>query len=268
MKLTISEKSKKDVFVSIFQLLKSCTAAITIIFKDTEFYIQGMDKAHVCLFEIKIMSSWFKSYEPPQNPEPNSICVDSQVFHHILSINQEQHAISIWYNGDDAGEKIHIDLEGDETGSGSGKGDFNKFFTIPLAELNSELLEIPTVDYDAEFSIHSKKMCDISSQLLVFGDIMNIQCSEEKISICSKGVCGEMLVNIPIDDLSEYSISEGENINVSYSLNYLAKMCMTTKLSSEIEFGVSAQFPMRIKYDLGEGSQVMFFIAPKIEDDD
>ena len=97
---------------------------------------------------------------------------------------------------------------------------------------------------------------------------MNIQCSEEKISICSKGVCGEMLVNIPIDDLSEYSISEGENINVSYSLNYLAKMCMTTKLSSEIEFGVSAQFPMRIKYDLGEGSQVMFFIAPKIEDDD
>ena len=266
MKLTISEKSKKDVFVSIFQLLKSCTSAITIIFKDAEFYIQGMDKAHVCLFEIKIVSSWFKYYEPPQNTELTSICVDSQVFHHILSINQEQHAISIWYNNGDAGEKIHIDLEGDI--NGSGKGDFNKFFTIPLAELNSELLEIPTVDYDAEFSIHSKKMCDISSQLLVFGDIMNIQCSEEKISICSKGICGEMLVNIPIDDLSEYSISEGENINVSYSLNYLAKMCMTTKLSSEIEFGVSAQFPMRIKYDLGVGSQAMFFIAPKIEDDD
>jgi hypothetical protein len=43
-------------------------------------------------------------------------------------------------------------------------------------------------------------------------------------------------------------------------------MCLTTKLSSEIEFGISGEFPMRIKYDLGDNSQVIFFIAPKMAD--
>ena len=109
-------------------------------------------------------------------------------------------------------------------------------------------------------------MNEIVSQLSVFGDIMNLKCSEEKIEIISRGIGGEMMVNIPIDDLAEFSISEGDIIDISYSLNYIHKMCITTKLSSEIEFSISGELPLRIKYDLGNNSCVMFFIAPKIED--
>ena len=104
-------------------------------------------------------------------------------------------------------------------------------------------------------------------QLLQFGDTMNITCSEEKISLMATGECGEMLVNIPVDDLSEYAISEGEIIELSYSLTYVQKMCITHKLSNEIEFAVSANYPMKIKYDLGENSRVIFYIAPKIKED-
>jgi hypothetical protein len=42
-------------------------------------------------------------------------------------------------------------------------------------------------------------------------------------------------------------------------------MCITTKLSAEIEWSISADIPLKIKYDLGDNSSVMFFIAPKIE---
>ena len=223
-----------------------------------------MDKAHVCLFDIRIQSNWFQTYDIKNENEEsvlNTVCVDSHIFYNILSMTQDQHSILVWYNEDDNNENIHVDLENTNS-----NGDFNKYFTIPLADLSLELLAIPDVEYDAEFSIHSKKMCEITSQLLIFGDIMNIHCSEEKINICSKGVSGEMMVNIPIDDLSEYSISEGETMNLSYSLNYLSKMCMTTKLSNEIGFSISAEYPMKIRYDLGDESHVMFFIAPRIED--
>jgi|UniRef100_A0A6C0HC51 proliferating cell nuclear antigen PCNA len=261
MKLSIVNKAKKDTFISLFQLLKSCASIVNIIFNEDHLYIQGMDKSHVCLFDIKIFSSWFSSYEFDES-DSNKISIDTNIFHNVLSINQEYHTIYIHYEGD--ADSVHIDLinETPETK----KGDFDKFFKLPLADLDAELLGIPNVDYDAEFSIPAKKICEIASQLLLFGDTINVKCSEEKIDLASSGTNGEMTVNIPIDDLSEFSISEGESLDLHYSLNYIQKMCLTTRLSSEIEFGVSGEFPMRIKYDLGDNSQVVFFIAPKIAD--
>jgi len=96
-----------------------------------------------------------------------------------------------------------------------------------------------------------------------FGDDINIKCSDEGINLITTGVMGEMLVNIPIDDLSEYSINEGDDIDLNYSLVYIHKMCITNKLSSEIQFSISKEFPMKIKYDLGDNSIIEFYIAPK-----
>jgi proliferating cell nuclear antigen len=255
MLLSITEKIKKDIFISLFQLLKSATSSITIIFLEDHAYIQGMDSSHVCLFDAKIYNNWFDKYEILENDSKN-ICVNSQILYSILSMSQEQDAVTFHYDG--SADSIEIDLT-------NAKGEFNKYFKVPLIDMESDLLGIPDVDYDVEFSIKAKKMSELISQLATFGDVINMKCSEEKIDMICKGDGGEMLVNIPIDDLSEFSISEGNIIDISYSLNYINKMCMTTKLSSEIEFSISDEMPLKIKYDLGNNSSVMFFIAPKIE---
>jgi proliferating cell nuclear antigen len=255
MLLSITEKSKKDIFISLFHLLKAASSNVTIIFLEDYAYIQGMDSSHVCLFDAKIYNTWFDKYEICEDDLKN-ICLNSQILHSILSMSQEQDSVTLHYDG--SADSLDIDLT-------NAKGEFNKYFKIPLIDMDTDLLEIPSVEYDVEFSIKAKKMNELISQLATFGDIINIKCSEEKIDLISKGDGGEMLVNIPIDDLSEFSISEGDTIDISYSLNYINKMCITTKLSSEIEFSISPDIPLKIKYDLGDNSSVMFFIAPKIE---
>jgi proliferating cell nuclear antigen len=95
---------------------------------------------------------------------------------------------------------------------------------------------------------------------------MDIHCSEEKINLISSGTNGEMKVSIPIDDLTEYSISEDDKIDTSYSLSSLSKMCLSNKLSNEIQFSISKEYPMRIKYDLGDDSFIRFFLAPRVND--
>lgn len=260
MRLSIVEKGKKDIFISLFQLLKNCTNIINIMFNEGDMYIQGMDKSHVCLFDLKIVSDWFAEYEVEK---AQNICVDAGIFHNVLSINQEQHKIVMYY--EEEKDQFNIDLLNKNAGKA---GDFDKYFKIPLMELETELLGIPDTEYDAEFSMPAKKIQEITTQLMVFGDIMNIECSEEKITLGSSGVNGEMNVNIPIDDLSEYSISEGETVAISYSLNYIHKMCLTTKISGEIGFSVSKDYPMKIHYDLGQKSHLMLYIAPKVCDSD
>ena len=66
----------------------------------------------------------------------------------------------------------------------------------------------------------------------------------------------------------EYVINEGEDINISFSLSHLSKMCTSMKLSSTINVALSLSNPMLLKYNLGDDSYVSFFIAPKISDNE
>ena len=43
-------------------------------------------------------------------------------------------------------------------------------------------------------------------------------------------------------------------------------MCITNKLSTDVDFSLSNDMPMKIRYDLGDDSSIMFFIAPKMND--
>lgn len=258
MKITISNKNKKDLFVSLFQVLKNCTTLVSVIFETDKLHIQGMDKSHVCLFDVNIQQKWFDEYVVE---EETNVSFDASIFHLIISTKQESHDIIIHKMEEDY---LNIDLVSKE----HAKGEFNKYFKISLNDYDYQLMNVPDVYYDAEFSISSKKICEIVSQMMTFGTNINIKCSEEKIDLITNGITGEMLVNIPIEDLTEYSIVEGEEIKLSYSLNYINKMCLTNKISNEINFFISGEYPMKIQYALGDDSYIIFFIAPKISDED
>jgi len=258
MKLVINDKQKKDTLIALFQMLKISTCFCNMMFKDNFVHIQGMDKTHICLFDINIDNNWFDQYERNNN-DLDCICFDSDTFHSIINTKHDGNTIIIFFN--DNADYLNIDLLSDNNKS---KNDFNKHFKIPLTEFEYDVLELPDTEYDAEFSINSKKICDITSQMLQFGNDLHIDCTEEKINFISSGISGEMLVNIPIDELDEYSIVEGDNINLDYSLIYINKNCLTNKLSNIISFSISKEFPMKIKYDLGNNSSVTFYIASKM----
>jgi len=259
MKITISDKSKKDYFVALFQTLKNCTNIVSSVFETNKLHIQGMDKSHVCMFDVNIDKSWFDEYNVEKE---TTIAVDTFIFHLIITAKQDTNDIIIQFNEESDPDNLIVDLISHE----HLKGEFNKHFKIPLVEHEYELLNIPDVDYAADFSINSKKIGEIFSQMMIFGNDINIKCSEEKIDLITNGVTGEMMVNIPIDDLTEFSIIEGELIDLKYSLAYISKMCLTNKLSNEVDFYISSEYPMKINYNLGENSSIVFYIAPKIDD--
>lgn len=260
MKIQISDKKKKDVFVSLFQTLKNCSSLISTKINSEFLHIQGMDKSHVCLFDAKINSTWFSLFEI--NKDIN-LSFDSGVFYSIISTKSDLQDLIITMD-DDNEDTMHIHFIPQE--KESKKGDFKKFFKMPLTEFEYDEMAIPTVDYDAEFSLSSKQISDMFSQLSNFGNDIIIKCSEEDISLTTNGVTGEMRVDIPIDDLSGYSIIEGEEIILTYSLSYINKMCITNKLSNDIEFSLSNNCPMKISYDLGDNSLLQFFMAPKMNE--
>ncbi len=256
MNIVISDKKKKDLFISTFQLLKSSASQINATLTSDNLHIQGMDKSHVCLFDLNLKNNWFDDYNVN---EQINLCFDTSIFYSIISTKSDDQQLVIKKVDDDT---LNIQLI-----NGDKKSDYSKFFTMPLVEYEYEELSIPEPDYDAELSLPSKKVTDMLSQLSNFGDNLNIKCSDDFVDFKTKGTSGEMRVNIPVDDMSSYSVVEGEEISLTYSLNYVSKMCITNKLSSDIDFSLSSECPMKIKYDLGDNSSLFFYIAPKLEDD-
>jgi proliferating cell nuclear antigen PCNA len=255
MKITINDKKKKEVFIALFNVLKNCSSLIDIIFEPDVLHIQGMDKSHICLFDVKISKKWFSIYEVL---ETIKICFDSSFFYSIISTKNDNQDLIIYITEKDL-DILHIVFD-------SKKGEFKKTFKMNLTEYEYEEMCIPNIEYDAEFTLSSKLISVIFSQLNNFGNDIIINCSEENIGLTTNGPSGEMNVNIPIEDLNDYSIIEDETIVLTYSLAYINKMCITNKLSNDIEFSISNEFPMKIKYSLGDDSSVLFFIAPKINE--
>jgi proliferating cell nuclear antigen PCNA len=258
MKVTITDKKKKEIFVSLFNVLKNCSSLINVIFESELLHIQGMDKSHICLFDVKLKKKWFATYDVVENIK---ICFDSVFFYSIISTKSDNQDLCI-YLSDNNQDILHIVFDSKETK----KGDFKKTFKMNLTEYEYDEMLIPVVDYDAEFTLSSKLISDMFSQLNNFGNDIVINCSEEQITLTTNGITGEMKVDIPNDDLNDYSIIEDEQIILTYSLSYINKMCITNKLSLDVEFSLSNQCPMKISYNLGDDSSMVFFIAPKMND--
>ena len=259
MRIQISDKKKKDTFISIFQLLKCCTNAIHLTFDPEFIYIQGMDKSHICLFDIKISKPWFAAYDIK---EITKISFDTNIFYSIISTKSDNQDFIIQMKPDDQ-DTLYINFTQQEAKKAA---DFKKSFKMALIEYEYEEMAIPDTEYDAEFSLSSKQISDIFSQLENFGNDIRVECTEEDIKLVTKGDNGEMQVDIPIEDLTGYSIVEGEKVELTYSLTYINKMCITNKLSNDIEFSLSNDRPMKIGYNLGNNSTMTFFIVPKMKD--
>jgi len=260
MNIHISEKKKKDSFISLFHVLKNCSSSINARLTADIFHIQGIDKSHICLFDLKISKKWFTVYDIENvNNSSINLSFDTNMFYSIISTKSDNHELIIKMNSSNT-DTLFISFKPTETI----KGEFKKSFKMTLNDYDYEELHIPTVDYDAEFTLSSKQVTDIFNQLNNFGNDIVVKCSEQEINFTTTGITGEMNVDIPVDDLSSYSIVEDEEIILTYSLAYVNKMCITNKLSSEINFSLSNDFPMRINYDLEDDSSIKFYIASKI----
>ena len=147
---------------------------------------------------------------------------------------------------------------------------FDKHFELPLIDIDEEGMQIPEIEYTAELAMHSSQFADIITQLKMFGDTMEVQCSEEQITLASTSQDqGKMFVEIGINDLSEFAIDEGANLALSFSLTYLKHFCAYSRISELVSIKIGESYPMRISYSLGEqeDANLVFHLAPKMNDD-
>lgn len=262
MNITITNSAKADLFGSLFQHIRLFTDHVNITFDKERMFMQSMDSARVSIFELTLPSTWFDVYEHT-SPNPITLGIQATMIFKILNTRDKVQETQIIYDETD-NDKLFVNF------SSNNASVFNKRFELPLMDLECELMQIPPGESDAEFALDSAVFANLINQLKIFGDTIEIQCTEEKITLHSISIeAGKMLVDINIDDLTEYSITEGETMKLSFSLTMLHNICMYSKTSKEVVIYLTKQFPMKLVYKLGDDdASFTFYLAPKISDED
>ena len=220
-----------------------------------------MDSSHVSIFELKLPASWFDVYNHT-HVTSIPIGLNSTLLFKILNTRDKQQQIQLVFDPEES-DKLFINFTNDD------KKIFDKSFELPLMDIESDVMDIPSTDSQAEFSLPSSNFANIINQLKIFGDNLDVECTEDKIILHSTSQeCGKMKVEIETEDLNSYSITEGETVKLSFSLTILHNICMYSKISKEVEIHFVENYPMKLKFDLGDdNARLTFYLAPKMSDD-
>jgi len=255
MLISINNLKKAEQFVHLFQFLKLFTASINIGLRKDRFYVQGMDSSHVSVFEASLNSDWFDVYEINEN---TTLGVNVNLFFKILNIRSDSHKINIIHNEDNLDIELISDL----------KSEYDKFFTMPLMDIDSEELNIQESDSTLIFSMDSKKFKTLIDEFSNFGDDIEFKYSDDELMLISdNNTEGSMKINIKLDDMESCEVEENANFKCSYNLKIISNMAQFQKLTNDVFLHISPEMPFQLIYNLDDNNYVRFFLAPKISDD-
>jgi len=261
MKLILSNQDKISQFSVIFQNLKAFSDHVVLYISEEGLYMQGMESSHCSCFESRLTREWFDDYEYNKETDVASLGINTHVFQRVLGTRRDGQTIELEASAD--GDTLEITF----TGNNEAKR-LNKYFELPLMEIEEQLLELGNSDSDVDLVMPSKKFCELISQLQIFDDKLALTFTEERVTFLSSGSEGSMKVNVSFDDVVEYAVAEDTTLKQSYSLKFISMMCLFSKLDEEFVMAFSENRPMEGRFKLEGESYVTFCLAPRVDDED
>lgn len=261
MNVELHTGAKAESFAGVFQHIKLFTEHINILFQEDKMFVQGMDGSRVSIFEIYLPATWFDKYELTTGADV-TLGINVNIFSRILATRDKTQMMRLQFQAND--DKLYVDYV-----AVAAPNVYDKHFEMPLMEIDNEMMLIPESESQAEFSVPSTKFAVLVDQLKLFGDTIQFDCSEQQIQLSASSLdYGKMSVEIPIDDLTAFSINEGDEMSLTYSLVHLHNICLYSKMAPEIMVSMSNNFPIKMVFLLpGEEAKIVFYLAPKISDD-
>jgi len=252
MRLCLRSQKTKSTFIAIIAQLEPATDFVTFRFcsdhasNHSFVHIQGMDKAHVCLYDIQLQNTFFdemvmmSSYganasvsslvKPLQNMAIGNGCsveeiddgadsetasvslrtmkvsVPTKHFKTILGMAKDDQMIVIEVADESNNDIMLVHLKKADPCIASATT--IAVFKVPLVNSDVELMNVNALpESQADFTLASSKLAEALSNLSVCGgDTVSFQFSEFQIAICSHGMNGAAEVFITSDLLTDYAL--------------------------------------------------------------
>ena len=254
----------------------------TIKIKSDGLYISDMDASHISFIYLELDKTDFSKYDVTFDDNEN--CIDIGIsltdLVKIIKSGIDLDNMILRYNKKNKLEIIF-----------NGLG-FTRNFKLPLVNIDSNDLEIPSMDYMVELEISYKILRDIINSLAISEtETIIFIVDNHKLKIKADTLESEAEINfekkemyknkrklkIKPNDNTIISDTEKEliyklhscenNFSISFNFNRIKQFIKNSNLSDTIMCNLSNNLPIRFDHELNDrGSVIYYYLSPKIED--
>jgi len=250
MKLQINNITKAFEWIELFKFIKQLNQHVTFMCKKDELYIQLMDDSHICLIDITIPSEWFTFYES----ENQTFSVMTGILVKIFGMYTADTMIEL-IAGD---EKLEINFKNKKE---------QKFFELNMMDIEKDVLSPAMPDTKLDFIMKTKTFDKYINELAIFGDEAILCCKDDKLYLKAKGDEGSISIEIEGDNLEEFSVVEGYEVETRYCLKYFQYISKLHIVYPNVHIFVDDSSPIVITFD-NSTITIKYYLAPKCDMDD
>lgn len=221
-----------------------------------EFTVEAMDPSRICLLKLTIKKGDFDEYHCP---EVCHIGLNLDDFDKILKRSSANDSIEVLFKEDE--QKIKIKM------AGTGK---SRIRTFSLSLLDVDIEKVPmenllNIEYSSKWVMDPDFIIEAIKDAEIYSEILNMSAlKEEGLTFSASGQIGEMNYELDLEDLIEADITDTSK--GAYSLTFLKSILKISAITEKLEISLKSDHPLKMIFDLLEGGQLQYFLAPRVED--
>lgn len=278
------ESNRIRYIYDILDMVCSVVTSTTIHIKADGLYISDMDSSHVSFIHLELDKSDFVRYNTIFNNGESSIVIGISLSELVkiikTGINNER--IVLEYKDSN---KLNIIFNG---------CGLTRRYKLPLLDIESSNLAIPSMDYPLELEISSKLFNNIIQSIEITGtEAILFKINNKTLQIESEIDHTDSAIQVCFDKREEFITKNKHRIQPGnktlvldkykeliyrldscegsfqsvFNLNKIKLFSKAYSLSPTIMCNISNNYPIRLDYELNEmGSVLYYYISPKINE--
>ena len=222
-----------------------------------EFVVDAMDPGRVCMVRLAIKKQHFDEYKCVA--KESKVGVNLEDLDKILKRSTANDSVELDFNAKE--QKIKVKMKRDGS---------SRTRTFSLAAITTQIAEVPVdslleMEYASRWEMDPDFLSDAVKDAEIYSDALTVKMVEGKLlTFTSIGQIGEMTCELEVAELPEHTISGTDS--GTFSLSFLKAILKIASITERLEMAVKTDHPLKLSIDLIEGGQVLYYLAPQVND--
>lgn len=245
MKLTLADT----------RLLKDSVSIIADIVTEVRFKVTkngleliAMDPANVAMVVYKLLSSSFVEYDVKTE---RVLAINLNDLKQVLKRVKPNDTLTL----ENPEAKLKVTL----------KGASKREFLLPLIDVEEKEQKIPSLKFSVTVKTDASVINDAIEDVDIIGESVAFVAAPKVFRISSSSDLSKADVEILADERT--NVEAKEETKSKYSIEYLKKMIQGAKLCDKVTVQFSKDYPLQLDYTVKDKLQLLFILAPRVDND-
>lgn len=239
--------------LKLFKSIQHSNSMVNIMFGPSGVSIMSVDTSKTSLVRLILTPAFFEAFECTR---PMVFGMYTETLSNVLQ--KAKQSTLHWKAIDDSALIIVLEDQ-----------DFKTEFTMRSISIDDDQLDIPEMQDDVAFEVGTNVVQDWTTKVLMTSSDIAFDITQQQFVCSSENTeLGIIKHTEPINGERIRLSSYRSDVNIALSFNATKSLAIFAAAGGDTCFvGFSNQQPSRIQVNLGEGSTLCLFVAPKILDD-